>query len=111
MTDYIAPVAVWLIPLLAVAGYLFTRRLLPHSRSLLMFDCAALFLVGSVCIAFWWREITGHISQDVWLDERGFVALLVPMWTSIIAVPSLLFAAAIRFFIFSRASSDATRAI
>jgi hypothetical protein len=111
MSDYIVPIAVWLIPLLAVAGYLFTRRILPRSRSVFMFDCAALFLVGSSCIAFWWREITGHISQDIWLDERGFMLLLVPMWTSIISVPLLVVAAVVRGLVFSRDQSDATRAI
>jgi hypothetical protein len=110
MSDYIAPVAVWLIPLLAVAGYLFTRRLLPRSRSVFMFDSAALFFVGSLCIVFWWREITGHIPQDIWLDERGFMLLLVPMWTSIISVPLLLVAAVVRGLVFSRTQSDATRA-
>ena len=111
MSDYVLVVVVWLVPPLAVAAYLFTRRLLPHSCSLFMFDSAVLCLVALLCVGFWWREITGHISEDIWLDEYGFMTLLVPMWTSIISVPCLVLAAAVRLFIFSKAQSDATRAI
>ena len=111
MSDYVILVVVWLVPPLTVAAYLFARRLLPPSRSLFMFDSAVLCLGALLCVGFWWREITGHISQDIWLDERGFILLLVPMWTSIISVPLLLVAALIRLFIFSKADSHATRAI
>jgi hypothetical protein len=111
MSDYVILVVFWLVPPLAVAAYLFTRRLLPHSRSLLMFDSAVLCFIALVCVGFWWREIAGHISEEIWIDEHGFMALLVPMWTSIIAVPLLLLAAAVRLFFFSKAQSGAKRAI
>ena len=111
MSDYVILVAFWLVPPLAVAAYLFMRRRLPHSRSLFMFDSAVLCVVAVLCVGFWWREITGHISQDIWLDEYGFMLLLVPMWSSIISVPLLLVAAVIRGVIFSKAQSHATRAI
>jgi hypothetical protein len=111
MSDYVILVVFWLVPLLAIAAYLFTRRLLRHSRSLFLFDSAVLCLVALLCVGFWWREITGHISKDIWLDEYEFMALLVPMWTSIISVPFLLLAAAVRLFIFSKAQSDGTRTI
>jgi hypothetical protein len=111
MSDYIATAAFWLVPFLAVGAYLFTHRLFPSSRSLLVFDSAVLFLVPLLCGGFCWREITGHISTDIWVDERGFMLILVPMWTSIIAVPLLLMAALARLVIFARPHSDSTRAI
>ena len=111
MSDYIAIAAFWLVPFLAVGAYLFTGRLFPRSRSLLVFDSVALLLIALLCVGVWWREITGHISADIWADERGFMLVLVPMWTSIISVPLLLIAALARLVIFSRPHSDATRAI
>ena len=101
----------WLGPPLAVAAYLFTRPRLPHSRSLFLFDSAVICLVALLCVGFWWREITGQIPQDIWLDEYGFMLLLVPMWTSIISVPLLLVGALVRGLMFSRAQSDTTGAI
>lgn len=103
MGEYVIPIAAWFVPSLAVAGYLWARRAVRRSLSLLVFDSAALGFVGLLCVAFWWREITGHVSRDVWLDEQGFLALLVPVWTSIISVPLLLVAAAVRIFVFGRA--------
>jgi hypothetical protein len=111
MRHYIAIAAFWLVPFLAVGAYLFTRRLLPPSRSLLVFDSTVLLLVALLCVGLWCREITGHISADISVDERGFMLILVPMWTSIISIPLLLIAALARLVIFARPHSDATRAI
>src|SRR3954467_5650896 len=111
MSGYVITIGLWLIPVLGVAAYLITRAGLAHSRSLLIFDSVVLTLLAILCVGFWWREITGHISKDIWLDEYGFMLILVPMWTSIISVPLLVIAAVIRGVIFSTAQGDGTRAI
>jgi hypothetical protein len=111
MSDYLMIGVLWLVPVFAVAAYLFTRRFVPPSRSLPVFDSTVLFFVLVLCVAVWWREITGHISTHIRVDERGFMLILVPMWTSFISIPLLLVAALARLIVYSRPQPDATRAI
>ncbi|MEY2555158.1 MAG: hypothetical protein QOF93_302 [Verrucomicrobiota bacterium] len=101
MKDYLVLISFWILLSAAVLIYIFTRRSLLRSRALLAFDCAILFLDAFLCVAFWWREISGHISQDVWLDEYGFLGLLVPMYATFISLPFLLIAGLVRRRIFS----------
>jgi hypothetical protein len=110
MSEYLILVSFWIPLMAAVAVYIFTRRILPRSLGLFAFDCAVLSVDAFLCVAFWWREITGRISQDVWLDEYGFMALLVPMWATVISAPLLLVAGVIRRRLFSTVSGHATQA-
>lgn len=110
MLDYLVYVAICCPLPLVIAGYLFLRRGIPKSRGLLLFDIAVVMIGFFLPAAFFWREITGHISEDVWLDERGMMGLLVPIWYAIIGVPFFMVAAALRFRIFSARDIEATHA-
>jgi hypothetical protein len=59
-----------------------------------------------LCVAFFWREITGHISEDVWLDERPWMGILVPLYSFMIGGVFFVIAAGIRDRIFSRPTSE-----
>jgi hypothetical protein len=99
----------WLLIPISVAAYLLSRRSYPRSHTLLVFDAFAVLAGAGLCVAFFWREITGHISQDIWLDEREFMPILVPMYSAGILILFFLLAATVRHFIFSSAHSHASR--
>ena len=108
MADYVV-MAGFFLPLLgAVAAYMYTRRRFFCCRSLLLFDISVLALAAVLSIAFWWREITGRVSQDIWLDEHGFLAVVIPMWFSAISIPILFFRAFLRKILFSSTPPNAT---
>jgi membrane protein YqaA with SNARE-associated domain len=108
MLDYLVYIAICCPLPLVIAGYLFMRRALPRSRGLLLFDIMAVLLGLLLPAAFFWREITGHISEDVWLEERQMIGLLVPVWFAIIGVPFFMVAAALRFRFFSKPDVEST---
>jgi len=91
MLEYLVLIALWCPFPLVIVGYLFLRRGLPASRGLLLFDIVMLLLGVLLPVAFFWREITGHIAEDLWLDERQLMGILVPVWAIVIAVPFLAF--------------------
>jgi hypothetical protein len=111
MNESLITVLLWMPAMLALAAYLVTRRRLTRSRFLALFDCSTVALNVAICVFLFWREITGHIDPAVWGDERLLFLWLVPLWTSIITVPLLLFAAIVRSLVFSHASLGATRAV
>jgi hypothetical protein len=111
MNESLITVLLWMPAIFALAAYLVTRRRLTRSRSMVLFDCFTVALDVSICAFLFWREITGHIDPAVWGDERLLFPWLVPLWASIITVPFLLFAAIVRYLVFSHASLDTTRAV
>jgi hypothetical protein len=110
MTESLITVAIWIPAVLALAGYIAARRRLPPSRGLLAFDMVVVSVDVLVCAGFFWREITGHISESVWADERLWFPWIVPLWVDLISVPLLVLGATVRYFLFSPARQEATRA-
>jgi hypothetical protein len=110
MTNFLITVLFWMPAILALIAYLVTRRRLQRLRSLFVFDSLVIALDVAICVWFFWREITGHIDPAIWADERTWFPLLVPLWTGLISVPLLILAAMIRYFLFSYAPPEATRA-
>ena len=111
MLNAIVLVLLWCWLPLAIVGYLFTRRGLTHCRALFIFDSVAIPFGMFLCVAFFWREITGHISEDAWLDERPWMGLLAPIYVAVISILFFMVAATIRKRIFSKPQSDVTRAV
>lgn len=110
MTESAITVAIWVPTVLALAGYVAARRWVAPSRGLLIFDVAVVLVDGVVCAAFFWREITGHVSEAIWADERLLFPWIVPLMVGLISVPLLLFAAVFRHLVFSSARPEARRA-
>ena len=110
MTESAITVAIWIPAVLALAGYIAARRRLPRSRSLLAVDVIVVLVDIFICAGFFWREITGHISELVWADERTWFPWIVPLWIDLISVPLLLVGATVRYFLFAPAQQEATRA-
>jgi hypothetical protein len=110
MIESLITVAIWVPAILALGGYILARRRLPQSRALLAFDIAVVFIDILICAGFFWREITGNISEMIWADERLWFPWIVPLWVDLISVPLFLLGATVRYFLFSPARQEATRA-
>ncbi len=89
-------------PLVVLAGYLVTRRSLPRSASLLLFDCVAVAVAVLVGACLFWREITRRAPNAALAEEQLWVHLIAPTGIAIISVLFFLSAATIRYLIFSR---------
>ena len=111
MLNAVVLVLLWCPLPLAIAGYLFTRRGLTQTRALLIFDLVAIAFGILLCVTFFWRELTGHISEDAWLDERPWMGLLAPMYVAVISILFFMVAVTVRKRIFSKPPSDATHAV
>jgi hypothetical protein len=100
------------IPLfVGIAVYIWLGRRSRPSLWSALFDGAILMIAAMLSIGFWWREITGRVSQEIWLDEHGMLGVLIPMWVTAIFAPVLIAGAVLRHFLFSRVSGDASRAV
>ena len=98
--------AIWMPSLLALFGYIATRRRLPSSRGLLAFDCGVFAIDILVCLGVFWRELTGLTPERNLLEQQLFLPLSLPIGVDIISVPLLLLAACFRVCLFSRPKLD-----
>lgn len=106
VSGYLIIAAFWLIPVLALAGYFFTRRGLRRSRYLLAFD---LFVLVFGAVAFRIAFSTAFTRTPSY-EERLVGYYTLPLAISLIFVPLLLIAAVVRYFIFSKSPAEATHA-
>ena len=108
MHEVLFDIALWSPVPFALALYFFAGRYFKRTRSRTIFDCAVVALVVVLPVCFFYREITGQISADIWADEREWMPLLVPMWTAFIDILLLLIAGAVRGIRFSTPNREAT---
>ena len=111
MADYLVMAGFFLPLTVGLAAYVYTRRWYQRSRLLLGFDIIVIALALVLSLAFWWREITGHISQEIWLDEYGMLGVLIPMWVTAISASVLIVGALVRHFVFAKVINDPKRVL
>jgi cytochrome bd-type quinol oxidase subunit 2 len=100
VSGYLIIAVLWIIPPLAIAGYVVTRRGLCRSRGLAWFDSVVIALCAVALVVILSPVILG--SDRVSYEDRLVGYYTFPLVISFVFVPLLLIAAVIRYCIFSK---------